>query len=197
MTLSDELLAGLVHTVNNRVTALSVCAELAQLGDQQMISDGILSSEVSRLQEASTQLALLPARPRVAEALELRTVLDDAIALHAQHPRLRTIECVVEVDGALQPVRAPRWALLRLLVILVDAAKRCQQEPERATALHLRGDDGAVQLRLRAPGDGGPYGVEMAALCGGTLGRDDRDLVLTLPSLKRLRERERLASTGG
>lgn len=194
MALSDALLAGLVHTMNNRVTALSVCAELAQLGDQQMIADGMLSAEVRRLQRATELMALLPARPREPEALELRPLLEDAIDLHAHHPLLRSIECKVEVDGAMQPVRAPRWALLRLLLLLVDAAKAAVGESERATCVRLGSDAAAARVCVKAAGDGGSYGAEMSALCGGTLAREGDDLVLTLPSLKRLRERERSAS---
>ena len=191
MALSDALLAGLVHTLNNRVTALTVCSELAQLGDEQMISDGMLAGEVGRLQRAAALLSLLPARGTGdLEALELRPVLDDALALHAHHPRMRAAECVVNASDAMQPVRAPRWALLRLLLLLVEAAKESAVAEARTAAVHLTSDERTAVVRVAARGDGGPYGAEMAALCGGALEREGGDLVLTLPSLLLLRQRE-------
>src|SRR5690606_33536889 len=107
-TLCDALLAGLVHALNNRVTALSVGVELAALGDEEMLSDGMMLGEVSRMQRASALIGLLPSRPGDAEALELGPVLDDALAIHAHHPQLRIIECEVNAEQAMQPVRAPR-----------------------------------------------------------------------------------------
>src|SRR5687768_8590766 len=52
LVLADDLLAGLVHGLNNRITAMSVCVELAGLGDEQMLKDGMLALEVGRLQHA-------------------------------------------------------------------------------------------------------------------------------------------------
>jgi C4-dicarboxylate-specific signal transduction histidine kinase len=191
-SLSDELLSGLVHALNNRVTALSVCAELASLGDEQMVKDGVLMSELSRLQRASALIGLLPARPHQAEALELRPVLDDAIELHASHPRMRMIRCEVAASGAIQPVRTPRWALLRLLLVLVDAAKEAVDGGAAShVPIRLTSDARSTSVRIMARGNGGLYGAAMAEECGGTLARDGRELVLTLPSLSEVRQRER------
>ena len=195
--LSDALLAGLVHMLNNRVTALSVCAELAALGDDEMIAGGVLTTEMQRLQHASALLGLLPSRPVPPEALELRPLLDDAIALHAHHPRTRLVPCDVQVEGGMQPVRAPRWALLRLMLVLVDAAKSAASDGSRAAALRLGSDERSARVRVLIPGDGGPYGDAMASLCGGELSREGDELVLTLPTLRSLRERERASATDG
>jgi C4-dicarboxylate-specific signal transduction histidine kinase len=195
LSLSDDLLAGLVHALNNRVTALSVFAELINLGDSQLASGGLLATEVERLQRVTALLAMLPARNQAAEALELDPVLGDAIALHAQHPRMRAIECVVERSGELPPVRAARWALLRLLLLMVHAAKGAAlaARHERAT-LYLAGDAQSVTLRAFTGDDGGgAYAAALAAHCGGVLTRAEEELALTLPSLTELRRREKLA----
>jgi hypothetical protein len=195
LSLSDDLLAGLVHALNNRVTALSVFAELINLGDNQLASAGLLATEVERLQRATALLAMLPARHQAPEALELGPVLDDAIALHAQHPRIRAIECVVERSGELPPVRAARWVLLRLLLLVVHAAKGAAAavRRERAT-LYLTGDAESVTLRAFTGDDeGGAYGAALAARCGGMLAWAGEDLALTLPSLTEVRRREKLA----
>jgi len=188
--LGDAVLAGLVHMLNNRVTALSVCAELATMGDQEMITGGVLTNEVSRLQRASALIGLLPARPHRPEALELRPVLEDALAIHAHHPRTRLVACDVVVDDTMQPVRAPRWALLRLMLVVVDAAKEAAAGDARSVTIRLASDEQSASMRITAPGSGGPYGAVMAELCGGQLTRDADDLVLTLPSLRLLRQRE-------
>ena len=195
--LSDALLAGLVHMLNNRVTALSVCAELAEMGDNEMVGGGVLMSEMQRLQRASALIGLLPSRPRPPEALELRPVLDDALSLHAHHPRTRLVHCDVSVMGAMQPVRASRWALLRLMLVLVDAAKEAAAGSARGASIRLSSDERAVRAHVLTPGDGGPYGVAMATLCGGELARDGDELVLSLPTLLLLRQREREAGTKG
>jgi hypothetical protein len=191
--LSDALLAGLVHMLNNRVTALSVCAELAAMGDEEMIGT-VLGTEMRRLQRASALIGLLPSRPHQPEALELRPVLDDAIALHAHHPRTRLVACDVAVQGAMQPVRAPRWALLRLMLVLVDGAKGAAAESAGSATIRLASDERTASVRITAPHDGGPYGAAMAALCGGTLTREGDELVLSLPTLLLLRQRERAAA---
>jgi hypothetical protein len=197
LALSDDLLAGLVHALNNRVTALSVCAELAGFGDKQMLSDGVLLTEVMRLQRASALVGLLPARG-LAEALEIAPVLDDAITIHSHHPRMRAIGCSVEVQGSMEPVRVPRWALLRALLFLVDAAKGgAQAAAQSTTTVRLRNGDGVVQVRAPAREIEGAYAVEMAAVCGGTLAREHGELVLSLPSLTELRRRERAAGVVG
>lgn len=189
LTLSDELLAGLVHALNNRVTALSVCAELAALGDEQMLGQSVLLDEVGRLQRAAALVGLLPARGH-AEAMEMAPVLADAIAIHSHHPRMRAIACTVEAQAGMQPVRVPRWALLRLLLIMVDAAKRAALDTTESATVRLSSDDSAVRVRVLARESEAPYAVEMATLCGGVLTREGRELVLCLPSLSEVRRRD-------
>ncbi len=188
--LSDELLAGLVHMLNNRVTALSVCTELAVMGDSEMVTGGVLTTEMGRLQRASALIGLLPSRPHQPEALELRPVLDDALALHAHHPRTRLVASDVGMDDSMEPVRAPRWALLRLMLMLVEAAKTAAAASSCTATIRLTSDEREASVRVTAPGDGGPYAAAMAGLCGGQLAREGDDLVLTMPTLRLLRQRE-------
>jgi hypothetical protein len=194
LALSDALLAGLVHALNNRVLALSVCAELATLADSHVVSDGVIPAETARMQRTSGLIGLLPARDRPDEALELPSVLVEAIAIHAHHPRMRAIECAVEQSGTLQPVRAPRWALLRLLLIMVDAAKATAEASRLDRAvLRLFGDESVVRVYAATRSNGGVYGAQMAARCGGHLQRESDELVITLPSLLAVRQREQVA----
>ena len=193
LALSDELLAGLVHALNNRVTALSVCAELAELGDLEMVKEGVLQSEVARLHRVGALIGCLPARG-VAEALDIGPVLDDALAIHSHHPRMRRVEFTVRAGAGMHTVRAPRWALLRLLLVMVDAAKGGAQEAGRDSAtIELASDEECVRLKSDARVNDGAYAIEMAALCGGVLLREEGSLLLTLPSLLEVRRRERTA----
>jgi hypothetical protein len=161
-----------------------------------MLRDGLLLAEIARLQKASALVGLLPARGQ-AEALEIAPVLHDAIAIHAHHPHTRTVECAVVAAGEPQPVRVPRWALLRLLLIMVDAAKAGARDAQRsAVMLELSGDAASVRVRAATRDAGGAYAAEMAALCGGTLTQDNEMLVLTLPSLTEVRRRERGSHRG-
>lgn len=196
LALCDELLAGLVHALNNRVTAVGVCAELLDIGDAQMARDGLLTTEVANLHRTAALLALLPARVGAPEALEIGPVLDDAIALHGHHPRLRGVGCAIEHHAALQPVRAPRWMLLRLLLLVVHAAATSATEERREKAtIHLNGDDAQVTVRASTRGDAGPYAIHLAQRCGAAFAREGGDLLLSFPSLTALRRDGREGSS--
>ena len=86
-TISEELLQGLVHALNNRVAALSAFVELARLGDEEGNPSTVLPAEIAQLQGVNVLFGMLPERKSDAEALDLRIVLDDAIHLHEHHPR--------------------------------------------------------------------------------------------------------------
>jgi hypothetical protein len=170
-----------------------VCVELASLGDDQMLKDGMLALEVGRLQRAGALLGLLPARGQP-EALEIAPVLEDAIAILAHHPKVRGVDCSVSMLGSPPPVRVPRWALLRLLLVIVNEAKAAVQDAEQRTvAVELSGDDRELRIRAPARASTSAYASAMASLCGGTLERDGSDVLLTLPGLAEVRLRERAA----
>jgi hypothetical protein len=192
-TISDELLQGLVHALNNRVAALSAFVELAKLGDEEGDPLTVLPAEIAQLHRVNALFALLPERKAEAEALELRAVIDDAILLHQHHPRLRGEQVTVTFEGTPGVVRAPRWALLRALVILVDAAKR-PGEPARGrrdVALRVLGDDAAVRVHVATALLPSADLVALTERCRGHVTRTADEIVLTLPSLRELRRRER------
>ena len=194
-TISDELLQGLVHALNNRVAALSAFVELAKLGDEEGDPLIVLPAEISQLHQVNALFALLPERKAAAEALELREVLDDAILLLQHHPRLRSERVAVTFEGAPGAVRAPRWALVRAMVMLVYAAKHPDEAGRRSgeTALRVRGDDRTVRVHVATARAPSADLVALAARCNGQLARTPDELVLTLPSLRELRRREREA----
>ena len=190
-TISEDLLKGLVHALNNRVAALSAFVELAKLGDEEDPLT-VLPAEIAQLHQVNALFGLLPQRTAEPEPLELRPVFDDALRLHEHHPRFRGASVSLTFEGAPAAVRAPRWALMRAIVMLVHAAKHHASSVHGAeAAIRVRGDDTTVGVRVRtherSPGDLDA----LAAECGGRMARMNDELVLTMPSLRELRRRER------
>ena len=194
-TLSDELLQGLVHALNNRVAALSAFVELARFGDEEADPLVVLPAELTQLHRVNALFALLPMRGSEPEALELPLVLDDALRLHEHHPRLRSERCIVVREGTPLPVRAPRWALFRALLLLVHAAKRAGSASSTQGGVPLRvvGDATLVSVRVGTNAPPSPSLQSLAERCGGQCTHEGDELVLTLPSILELRRRERAA----
>jgi len=194
-TISEELLQGLVHALNNRVAALSAFVELAKLGDEEGDPLAALPAEIAQLHRVNAMFGLLPERKSEAEALELRDVLDDAIHLHEHHPRLRGEAVAVQFEGVAGAVRAPRWALVRALVILVHAAKRATESvPERGgAAIRVLVNDEEISVHVGTDAAPGVDLVALAERCNGSVTTSGDDLTLTVPSLRALRRREREA----
>jgi len=191
--LSDALLRGLVHSLNNRLTALSAFGELAALGDAEFSIGAVLPAEVARLERVATLFRLLVNDGSPAEALEVESALDDAIALHQHHPVLRAIRCEVTREGTPLPVRAPRWALVRLLATLLETAKGAAAgRGDEHLTVCLRGDERTVAVWVRDASLSG-YARSMARQCGATLGVEEGGAAMRLPTLPELRRRERHA----
>lgn len=190
--LSEDLLRGLVHSINNRVTALSAFTELASI-DGETLEIGVLRTEITRLHSVSALVGILATRSDEPEALELRSVLDVALSLHAHHPRMRTVPCSISQSGLVLPVRVPRWAMLRLFLLMVDAAKRAGLTAAQPSVIvRLSGDESFVRAHIASAEPLGEDAASYAAVCGGQLTRGDGEVTLTLPSLLELRRRERM-----
>jgi hypothetical protein len=191
--LLEDLLRGLVHAMNNRVTALSAFAEMAAM-DNETLDVDMLRHEINRLHAVSSMVGVLALRSSEREALELSGVLDVALNVHSHHPRIRSLPCIVEKTGAVLPVRVPRWALLRLALLMVDAAKRAGIAADADTVtVRLSGDDAIVRVRVVSTKPLGAYAMSLAALCGGELGYANGEALLELPSLLEVRRREKTA----
>ena len=106
-TISEDLLKGLVHALNNRVAALSAFVELAKLGDEEEDPLTVLPLEIAQLHQVNTLFGLLPQRSAEPEPLELRAVFDDALRLHEHHPQFRGEPVDLTFEGAPGAVRAP------------------------------------------------------------------------------------------
>lgn len=186
LALSESLVRGLVHALNNRLTALSALAELSAMGDEQFTVDRVLPAEVLRLQELSALFRLLVSDEGAGEAMELAPVLDEALALQEHHAGLRGVRCTVALDGASPTLRAPHWALLRLVLVLLENARGASLAVGRDSAtLRVGADEHWITLDSGAAPS--PYALAMARRCGAG---DDVTGVLRIPTLLERRRRE-------
>ena len=193
-SLSEDLLRGLVHAMNNRVTALSAFTELASMDGAALELD-LLREEVVRLRAVSALIGALATHIDEIEALEIRPVLDVALQIHAHHPRTRSLPCAVEVSGLVLPVRVPRWALLRVFLLMIDAAKRAS-DAARDTAVIVRLSGGESSVRAHVDSTEAPAtdAANLATRCGGRIVQAREEQILELPTLLEVRRRERGAS---
>lgn len=192
--LSEKLVRGLVHALNNRITALSSFSQLIALGDDQLTQQQALPDELAQLSSVSEHLRALCSERLSSEALEVVPVLAEAVKLHRHHPTLRAIRCDVSMLSSLQPIRVPRWALLRLLLIMIDNGKRAVDSAGRdVLAIGVQATEQVLTVHVSFDGTRSAYADEMAALCGATIEVAGEKQVLTFPTLLELRRRERAA----
>lgn len=196
VTLSEALTRGLVHAFNNRFTALSAYAELAAMGDEEFAPAHILPAELLRLQSLNHQLRLLVIDATTPESMEPGSVLDDAVALLAHHPRARTLPCEIVRTASLPPVRAPRWALLRLLMVMIEEARRsAETDGGDHVTLRIGADGDALLVAIDAPLTG--YTAAMASVCHADVSIDAGGVRVRFPSLAALRRRDAAARSSG
>lgn len=194
VALSEQLTRGLIHALNNRVTALGAFAELAAMGDEEFSPDKVLPDELARLQQVNGLFRLLLAEETGPEPLEMGPIVDEVLLLHAHHSRLRSIR--TELSGAeeLVPIRVPRWSLFRLLLLVIEAAKQAADEGGLdGAAIALSSGDGQLLLRARTGEASLRYAGAMAQRCGSQLETVDGMTELRIPTLLALRQRERAA----
>jgi hypothetical protein len=196
--LSDALTRGVVHALNNRITAMSAYLQILAMGDDDISPEEVLPPQLLQMEQTTAHLRALCAERRNAEAIEIVPVIQEAVALHAYHPRLRDVRCDVHSASALVPLRVPRWAFARMLLMLIDRAKRAAQHASRDSFMvHLDADERSFRLRIRTDDQESDYARSLAELCGGTIARMGDESVVTLPSLLEVRRLERAAKESG
>jgi len=188
--LLEVLLAGIVHSINNGMTVLSVSLELAA-------TDGlggdvaVLRRELTQMETVVRLAGALAQRSRRPEALQVSTVLELALALHALNLGTRGVACTAQVAAAIPPVRVPQPILLRLLLLMIDAARRSPSAREESIVIRVDGDASTVVISAPCAAPLGADARAFAASCGGALTMRDGRAELALPSLERLRSEAR------
>jgi hypothetical protein len=191
----EQALHGLHHALNNRIGSLSALVELHQLGDLPVDDPGFASLEgdIKRLQECSRMVRLLPRDGASGEeALILDDVFADVFAIHRYLHDLRELSVTIVPARYVEPVRVERWALVRVLTMLLCDAKRLAKVADTNVRALTESDERWVRIEFRL---GSPpvidtldsragYAEALAVSFGGAIERRPGAVVLRLPTLK-------------
>ena len=194
--LVDQALQGLHHALDNRIGSISALVELHQLGDLPAGGEGFanLATELARLEDCNRMVRLLP-QDAIAgeEALIVDDVLADVLAIHRYLRDAHDLQVTVAPAQSLEPVRVERWALVRVLALLLADAKRLAKHAGTTVRAITESDDSWVCVAFQVgqptveetPGPSrGSYAALLAETFGGKVERRAGIAQLRLPALK-------------
>lgn len=199
--MSDALVGGLVHAMNNRVTAMDGLAMALEDGDP--VSDTLprLQQERERLRALAEVGRHIPDDDAGPEGCAVGDLLEVARALSAVHPRLRDVQVEVRDAEAMPPLRVRQRAVEHALLLAIAATAA---EGETLLALCAETADGYVEVALRPRGRTVSPSDEALELCAASDALVSADggaaewsegvapsVVVRLPSLALVRQRER------
>ncbi len=151
LELVDEALQGLHHALNNRIGSLSALAMLFQMGDLPPDGSGFenLAADLARLEDCNRMVRLLPRDAVVGEEpLILDDVLADVFAIHRFLHDVRDLQVTIVPTRYVEPVRVERWALVRVLTLLLADAKRLAKDSSSIVRAVTESDEQWVQRRI-------------------------------------------------
>lgn len=201
--LVDQALQGLHHALNNRIGSISALVELYQLGELPVGAPKFdnLASDLSGIQDANRMVRLLPQdSPAGEEPLILDDVVADVLAIHRYLHDARDIQVTIVPTRFVEPVRVERWALVRVLALLLGDAKRLARQTAASVRVATESDEQWVRVEFRVgqpavvetPGPArGPYAAQLAQRFGGIVERRAGIAELRLPTLKSRRAADR------
>ena len=203
LDLVEQALQGLHHALNNRIGSLSALVELFQLGDLPPDGTGFesLGADLARLEDCNRMVRLLP-RDSFAgeEPLILVDVLADVFAVHRFLHDVRDLQVTIVPTRYVEPVRVARWALVRVLTLLLADAKRLAKESSPIVRAVTESDEQWVRVEFRVGSPlvtelplaaKGRYAEALAETFGGTVSRRPGIAELRLPTLKARRAADR------
>ena len=203
LDLVDHALQGLHHALNNRIGSLSALVELYQLGDLPPTGSGFdnLAADLTRLSDCNRVIRLLPRDSIVGEeALILDDVLADVLAIHRYLHDARDLQVTIVPTRYVEPVRVERWALVRVLTLLLADAKRLAKTCATSVRVVTESDEQWVRVEFRVgtpPVESVPESARgrhaevVASLFGGQVSRRAGVVELRLPTLKARRAADR------
>lgn len=191
----DQVCHGVHHALNNRIGSLSALLELTRLGDLPPNDPAFasLSTELTRLGECARTLGLMPRAPFGEEPLIMDDVIADVIAVHTFLHDWRDTPFTIAPTRFVEPVRAERWALVRLLVLILADAKRLAKASRSSVHATLESDDRWVRVEFRVGPQSvtetpmparAPHAEVLAGLLHGAVNRRPGAVELRLPTLK-------------
>ena len=148
-TVSESLLGGLHHALNNRVAALSAIAQV--LGSGMPDSSPLvasLASEVDRLENTVALLSFLRrSRSRAPEPVQVPELVIGLTPLLAQHNDLKEIVFVGDPDPGVLPVWAERDLLTQImLALMASVGLDAERTGRRRVRVRYRGDQSEVTI---------------------------------------------------
>ena len=150
---SDTLIGGLQHALNNRVAAVGALSQIlaADPAEGRTLIRSLVD-EVTRLEGVVALLGQLRrARTSRAEPVQLHELVEDLPALLAHNIHLREVRFESRFDSDLIPVLVERDQLTRiLLTLLLSAGLAAERCGSRKVQIALRGDDDVVELEVSA-----------------------------------------------
>jgi hypothetical protein len=190
-TVSESLLGGIHHALNNRVAALSAISQV--LGAGMPDAGPIVASlrgEVNRLEQTVALISLLRrARSRNPEPVQLPELVASLTPLLPHHGDMKETEFVADPDPGVLPVLVERDQLTRVMLVLMTSVG-LSAECAGGARVHVsyRGDADEVVTRIecepapRRPG--GPSATEQGfdAAGAGEVVRAMRGRLERLPS---------------
>lgn len=191
----DQACHGIHHAINNRIGSLSALLELTRLGDLPPNDPAFasLGTELTRLEDCARMVRLLPESNAGEEPLIVDDVLADVLAVHAFLHELRETPLTIAPTRFVEPVRAERWALVRVLVLILADAKRVARAHRQRVHAGIESDERWVRIEFQVGPEAvvetplparAPYAESLAASIGGSVSRRPGAVELRLPTLK-------------
>ncbi len=192
LAVSDGLVAGVHHALNNRLGTMSALAQLVAMGGTPRTdTQAALRQELDRFGNTLRLLGFVPRRPEESQIpLALPELLADLLSLTAQHRDVRDVEFAVTAPPDLLPVLCPETALSHaLLALLVSAGIAARDGGSTRVEVRCSGDERFVTVEVvpggtaegRALWDAGIEALFAAA--GGEAKEAGAGMVACLPTL--------------
>lgn len=193
--MSEGLIAGVHHALNNRMAALRAVGQVLEtdLPANHPLA-GALTTELQRLEQTAGVMALLTPDEPDQVPFQISDVVRDAASLCELHHSLRDLRLEYSMADRLLPVLGQPWRVLRAILLMIAAAAR-KGAPE--IRLWAEGDERVVRVTLEAKG-GEEYGDQTLSVAdadveaavrgaGGSFARDGERLQMTLLTLPEAR----------
>ena len=161
LTVHDELLQGIAHTLSNRVATIGAAAYMLGIDGANVVQQStILGGECESLEALLHAMRDLPRRVGiVAEPVMPGDVVRAALALRAQCGELREIDYLVTVDSSIMPTYGNPTALQHAVLVALHAADRYNdsyndgaQSGKKQIAIDVSGNADIVTFAVKGGG---------------------------------------------
>lgn len=157
LTIHDDLLRGIAHTLSNRVSTIDAASYMLGLeGSDTAQHAATLRDETGRLEELLRALRLLPRRVEArGEPVMADDAVSGALAVYAHHGDLHGVPCDVAIEGDVPPLFADPVALQHALLVGLTAAGRAAKAQRQVNGdgrvrVHVTGTSEDVHFTITA-----------------------------------------------